>query len=64
MKDFEFTGPRYVAPLTSNFTGNVSPEGNTSYLSTIVSIVGVLTISYFAIEFFSSRKEKNRRRFS
>ena len=64
MKDFEFTGPRYVPPLTSNFTGNVSPEGNTSYLSMIVSIVGILTISYFAIEFFSSRKEKDRRRFS
>tara|TARA_B100000795_G_C22562579_1_gene346926 strand:+ start:92 stop:286 length:195 start_codon:yes stop_codon:yes gene_type:complete len=63
MEDFEFTGPRYVAPLTSNFTDNVSPEVNTSYLSTIVSLIGILTITYFAIEFFSSRNEKDRRRF-
>jgi hypothetical protein len=58
MKDFEYTGPRYVPPLTSNFTDNVSPEGNTSYLSTIVSIVGVLTLSYFAIEFLSSKRKE------
>ena len=58
MKDFEFTGPRYVPALSSNFTGDVSPEGNISYLLTIVSIVGVLTISYFAIEFFSSKRKE------
>jgi hypothetical protein len=58
MKDFEFTGPRYISSSPSRFVANKSLEDESSYLTMFVSIVGMLTIGYFVIEFLSSKRKE------